>query len=60
MVPSNRYIKAIIIDEERSAACIALKATKYKTPVIFGAATKVALIIKYIYLSSFYLKCSLL
>jgi len=49
MVSSNRRIKASNVNEEGNAACIALKATKYKTPVIFGAATKVALVIKYAY-----------
>jgi len=60
MVSSNRRIKASIINEEGNAACTDVKETKYKTLVIVGAATKVALIIKYAYLRSLYLKCSLL
>jgi len=49
MVSINRRIKASITNEEGNAACIALKATKCKTPVSFGAAIKVALLIKYAY-----------
>jgi hypothetical protein len=60
MMSNNRRIKASIINAEGSAACTALKATEYKTPVIFGAVIKVAPIIKYVYLRSLYLKCSLL
>jgi hypothetical protein len=39
-------------NQEGSAACIALRATKYrpnhKIPVIFGATTKHVLIVKYV------------